>query len=135
MPPQSVPARARLFLFDPNSQARKSLHELFEDEGFDVVGASGDAGSALRQILDLRPDVCVLDAGFPSRTGVSLCKQVHIVAPDIPCIVLAAWHTPELAHASTAAGAHAFVLKNVFAAELLTAVTAALALGPGGQRL
>lgn len=136
MPPRQPPAPLRpgacLFLYSPHPLGLQSLREMFEEAGFDVVGTAADPDDALRQILALRPEVCVLDAA-PSLAGVSLCGQVRGAAPEIPCIVLAASHAPGLARASSAAGAHAFVLKDVFTAELLAAVAAALSPPPSGD--
>lgn len=132
-PPQPIAEerrRMRLFVYDRHEQARESLQALFEDEGFDVVGTTADADCAVAQILALRPDVCVLDIGIPTASGLAVCRRVTDLTPPIPCVMLAPWDIPELARAARAAGAKSFVLKNVFTNELLTAVTAAAALAP-----
>lgn len=117
--------RARLFVFDRHDLARQSLQELFQDEGFDVVGTDGDPDAAVARILDLRPDVCVLDAGIPTGVGVDICRRVRDADPAIRCVLLAAWHVPELAQKAAAVGAGAFILKNIRTTELLAAVAAA----------
>ncbi|MDQ0260728.1 response regulator [Sinomonas atrocyanea] len=130
--PSSAAARprARLFIYDRHDLARESLHELLQDEGFDVVGTHRDPDAAVAQILDLRPDVCVLDVGMLTGAGVDICRRVREAAPSIRCVLLAAWKAPELDRRAAAAGAYALVLKNVRTAELLAAVDAAAAADP-----
>jgi DNA-binding NarL/FixJ family response regulator len=130
--PSSAAARprARLFIYDRHDLARESLHELFQDEGFDVVGTHRDPDAAVAQILDLQPDVCVLDAGMLTGAGVDICRRVREAAPSIRCVLLAAWKAPELDRRAADAGAYALVLKNVRITELLTAVDAAAASDP-----
>ncbi|GAB2755457.1 response regulator [Sinomonas soli] len=133
--PSSAAARprARLFIYDRHDLARESLRELFQDEGFDVVGTSGDPDAAVAQILNLRPDVCVLDAGMLTGAGVDICRRVREAVPAIRCVLLAAWKAPELDRRAAAAGAYALVLKSVRTAELFTAVDAAAASDPAAD--
>lgn len=135
MSPQSSSAaarpRARLFIYDRHDLARESLRELFQDEGFEVVGTDRDPTAAVARILELRPDVCVLDAGMLTWAGVDICRRVRNAAPGIRCVLLAPWDAPELARRAAAAGASALVLKNVRTAELFAAVAAAASPEPG----
>lgn len=134
MSPQSSSAaarpRTRLFICDRHDLARESLRELFQGEGFDVVGTDRDPDDALPRILELRPDVCVLEVGMLAGAGVDLCRRVRDTDPAIRCVLLAAWETPELSRRAAAAGAFALVLKNIRTTELLAAVGAAAASGP-----
>jgi DNA-binding NarL/FixJ family response regulator len=115
---------ARLFVFDRHPLTRQGLQELFEGEGFEVLGGAEEPESAVTQILALRPDVCILDIGVPAGTGIEVCRRVHKAAPSIGCVMLAGWQTPAIARAAAEAGAKALVLKNVDTAELLAVVTA-----------
>ncbi|AMM34720.1 LuxR family transcriptional regulator [Sinomonas atrocyanea] len=129
--PSSGAARpqARLFIYDRHDLARESLRELFQDEGFEVIGTDGDPAAAAARILDLRPDVCVLDAGMLTWAGVDICRLVRDADPAIQCVLLAPWDAPELGRRAAAAGASALVLKNIRTAELLAAVAAAASSG------
>ncbi|MGT2462497.1 response regulator [Sinomonas atrocyanea] len=135
MPPESSSAsarpRARVFIYDRHDLARESLRELFQDEGFDVVGTDRDPAAAVARILELRPDVCVLDAGMLTWAGVNICRRVRDADLGIRCVLLAAWDAPELARRAADAGASALVLKNIRTAELFAAVAAATSSEPG----
>ena len=59
--PESDPSRLRVVVADDSVLLREGLIRLFDEAGFDTVGAFGDADSLLEEIGALAPDVAVLD--------------------------------------------------------------------------
>jgi CheY-like chemotaxis protein/anti-sigma regulatory factor (Ser/Thr protein kinase) len=66
--------RRSVVLVEDNEDARESLRVMLELDGHNVVTA-GDGVSGLRTVLDLRPDVAVVDVGLPGMTGLELAKR------------------------------------------------------------
>lgn len=79
--------RRRLLIVDDHAGFRKAAAALLDAEGFEVVGDAGDAGSAIRQIALLRPDVVLLDIQLPGPDGIALAELISR-GPHPPDVVL-----------------------------------------------
>ncbi len=66
--------RRSVVLVEDNADALESLRLMLELDGHTVVTAR-DGVSGLRTVLDLRPDVAVVDVGLPGMTGLELAKR------------------------------------------------------------
>jgi signal transduction histidine kinase/CheY-like chemotaxis protein len=67
-------SRRSVVLVEDNEDARESLRVMLELDGHTVVTAQ-DGVSGLRTVLDLRPDVAVVDVGLPGMNGLELAKR------------------------------------------------------------
>jgi CheY-like chemotaxis protein/two-component sensor histidine kinase len=67
-------SRRSVVLVEDNEDALESLRVMLELDGHNVVTAR-DGVSGLRTVLDLRPDVAVVDVGLPGMTGLELAKR------------------------------------------------------------
>jgi DNA-binding NtrC family response regulator len=78
-------------------------------------------------------DLLISDQTMPRLTGIELVKQVKVIRPDLPSILMTGFSekaSPELA---AAAGARAFLPKPFSVSELLQVVSAALGDRPALQ--
>jgi signal transduction histidine kinase len=66
--------RRSVVIVEDNEDALDSLKAMLELDGHMVVAAR-DGVSGLRTVLDLRPDVAVVDVGLPGMTGLELAKR------------------------------------------------------------
>jgi signal transduction histidine kinase len=66
--------RRSVVLVEDNEDALESLRVMLELDGHTVVTAR-DGVSGLRTVLELRPDVAVVDVGLPGMTGLELAKR------------------------------------------------------------
>jgi DNA-binding NarL/FixJ family response regulator len=87
-----------------------------------VVGEAGDGAEAVSAAVDLRPDVVLMDIRMPGVDGVEATRR--ICAGDSPTrvLVLTTFDLDEYVYAALRAGASGFVLKDVLAADLLSAI-------------
>jgi two-component system, OmpR family, KDP operon response regulator KdpE len=68
--------KARILLIEDEPSIRRFLVSVLGEEGFDVREAgSGEEG--LREAVDFRPDLVLLDLGLPDRTGESVLKSLR----------------------------------------------------------
>jgi two-component system, NarL family, response regulator DevR len=68
--------RIGVFLLDDHEVVRRGLRQVLTAESdIAVVGDDGAVKSALPRILDLRPDVAVLDVRLPDGDGISLPRD------------------------------------------------------------
>ena len=61
-----------------------------------VVGSLGDADGLSEAVLELCPDVIVLDVNLPKVDGLTACRQIMEQSPDTKVIVFTAVEDPDL---------------------------------------
>jgi signal transduction histidine kinase/ActR/RegA family two-component response regulator len=93
----------------------------------DLITATGGA-EGVRQALDHRPDLVLLDLDLPDVSGAQVLEQLKAapVTRQIPVIVLSADASPDRTSRLLNAGATAYVTKPLTVATFLTAVDRAL---------
>jgi CheY-like chemotaxis protein len=65
----------RVLLADDSVAARKSIQTVLEVAGIDVV-AVGNGDLALSRLGDVRPEMVLLDAIMPGRSGYEVCAEI-----------------------------------------------------------
>jgi DNA-binding NarL/FixJ family response regulator len=121
MPPTNE--ALRIFLVDSHDIVRRGIASILEPEDdMDVVGAADSFATAMPSITDLRPDVVVLDAELPDRSGIELCREVRATDPDVKCLVLTRSDDAEQISAAILAGASGYVLKRIEGASLVSGI-------------
>ncbi|MDR0569631.1 MAG: chemotaxis-specific protein-glutamate methyltransferase CheB [Clostridiales Family XIII bacterium] len=84
------------------------LRELRKEPGIEVAGIAADPFEARDKLLELRPDVMVLDVGLPRMDGIEFLRRL-LPQYSIPVVVSSAHAGVEAG--AMAAGAAAFVAK------------------------
>lgn len=77
----------QLLIVDDHASFRRLARLVFAASGFDVVGEASDAASALALVERLRPDVVLLDAMLPDRSGMEVARELAC-HPEPPQVVL-----------------------------------------------
>jgi DNA-binding NarL/FixJ family response regulator len=92
--------------------------------GIQVVGEASDGVAAVVSVLEHRPDVVLMDIRMPTADGIEatsdIVSRLGREAPKV--IILTTFDLDEYVFAALRAGASAFLLKDVTAAELTRAV-------------
>ncbi|MBG6213929.1 MAG: response regulator transcription factor [Cryobacterium sp.] len=117
----------RVFILDDHELVRRGLRELLEGEGFDVVADTGLAAEAIVMILQLRPDVAILDARLPDGTGIEVCRDVRSIDPSLQCLILTSYDDEQALRGAVLAGAAGYVLKEIRSTDLLGKIRRAAA--------
>ena len=113
----------RVFLVDDHAMVRRGLRRILDDaHGIEVVGEADSAASGVEAIIDLRPDVAVVDIELPDGTGADVCRSVHEEADDVRVLLLTPIVDDDTTASAEAAGAHGCVLKRVGGEELVRSV-------------
>lgn len=88
-----------------------------------VVGEGATGQEALSGVLDLKPDIVLMDITMPELDGITVTRRLLERLPDTKVVILS-MHS-DISHAIDAfrAGALAYVLKDSPPAELLQAVS------------
>jgi DNA-binding NarL/FixJ family response regulator len=114
--------KVRVYLLDDHEVVRRGLRELFEAEGFVIVGESGSAKEAETRIPALKPDVAILDGRLPDGSGIDVCRAIRSVDPTIKGLILTSYDDDEALFAAIMAGAAGYVLKQILGNDLIDAV-------------
>jgi DNA-binding NarL/FixJ family response regulator len=104
-------------------------HQLFRsgvraelDGLVEVLGDAATVEDAVRSIVELEPDVVVLDVHMPGGGGLEVIKQVAEKRPAQRFLALSVSDAPEDVIAIIRAGARGYVTKTISGAELADAV-------------
>lgn len=115
--------RLRVFLLDDHDIVRRGLHDLLDiNRDITVVGDSGSAQQAARTILELRPDVMVLDVQLQDGSGVQVCREVRSSDPSIKGLLLTSYEDEEALISTILAGAEGYVLKLAGSLQIVDAI-------------
>ncbi|MGI9044192.1 MAG: response regulator [Gemmatimonadaceae bacterium] len=117
----------RVVVADDHAVVRAGIVHIFgTDEGFTVVGEAATADEALDLVVRHQPDVVVLDVSMPGGAGISIIPDIRLKAPETRILMLSMYDNPEYVAESERAGADGYVLKDLAATALRTAVSAVL---------
>jgi DNA-binding NarL/FixJ family response regulator len=113
---------ARVLVVDDYAVVRAGLRQFLQAPGVTVVGDAATGEAAVSAAAKLRPDVVLLDATLPDMPVPTVCEQIGERVPEAAVAVLSSSLEPELVAAAADAGAAAFLVKDLEAADLLDAV-------------
>jgi DNA-binding NarL/FixJ family response regulator len=90
--------------------------------GFQLVGTAMDEYHAVRRVVELEPDLVLMDLELPGINGLEATRQIK-ARPHAPAVIIVtADDTPECRSAASAAGTDGFVGKQRMFAQLLAAI-------------
>ncbi len=124
------PPALRVVVADDSVLLREGLVRLFDEAGFETVGAYGDAESLLDEVGSLKPDVAVLDVRMPPTyrdEGVRAAIRLRSEHPEVGVLLLSQYvegtYAQELLSAGS--GGMGYLLKDRIASlnELKDAIT------------
>ncbi len=113
----------RIFLLDDHEIVRQGLKSLLESEDdLVVVGEASTAAEAMARVPALRPDVAVLDVRLPDGDGISVCRDLKSLLPELSCLMLTSFGDDDALFSAIMAGASGYVLKQIKGNDLVGAV-------------
>jgi len=115
--------KIRILIADDHKIVRTGLKALFSAEpDLEVVAEADDGKSAIRQSLESKPDVAIMDLMMPGLDGEDATRQLQARQPDVRVLVLTSYSSSDIIARALDAGAKGAVLKNADDEELVTAV-------------
>ena len=118
----------RVLVVDDHAVVRSGLTAfLMAFEDLELVGEAGSAAEALRIIRQDTPDVVLMDLGRPEMDGAAATRAIRAEFPQVQIIALTSFPEEDLVQGALKAGAISYLLKNVSADVLATAIRAAYA--------
>jgi DNA-binding NarL/FixJ family response regulator len=113
-------------LADDHAMVRLGLEQLLAGaDGIEVVGSAADGAQAVAMVLELRPDVVLMDLQMPGVDGVAATRQIVASGAESQVVVLTSFSDSERIVAALDAGAIGYLLKDTEPEDLLEGVRAA----------
>ena len=113
----------RILLADDHPLTRSGLAAWLEkEEGMELAGLASDGESAWRAVLDLSPDLAMLDIEMPGGNGIEIAARIRKEGLKTNVLILTAYSAHQYVMASVRAGAKGFILKSAPLEELRKAV-------------
>lgn len=117
----------KILLVEDDLLLRKGLKTMIEMRGGLSVDADTGSGREAVMLFEARrPDIVVLDLRLPDIPGTEALRQMKLLAPEVPVILLTVCEENELLFQAFAHGASAYVLKGSGPEELFLAMHYAL---------
>jgi two-component system response regulator NreC len=118
-------SRIRILIVDDHAVLRAGLRMLLEAEpDMEVVGEAGDGAEALSRVLELAPDVALLDVTMPDVDGLEVLRRVREGSPRTRVLMLTMHDDEGYLREALAGGSSGYVLKRAADIELLSAIRA-----------
>jgi DNA-binding NarL/FixJ family response regulator len=126
----------RIVVADDHPMFRRGLIGMLSTvEGLTVVGEAPDGRIAVDRVLQLRPDVVLMDLNMPTMGGIEATAAILEVARDTAVLALTMLEDDDAVLGAMAAGAIGYLLKGADQDDVVRAVRAAAAgemiFGPG----
>ena len=115
--------RITVMVVDDHPVMRSGLRDVLEASGrLEVVGQAADGEEAVRTVVELRPQVIVMDVIMPNKDGVDACREIMELLPETRVLMLTASTEEDAVIEAIAAGATGYLEKYSPPEELVEAV-------------
>ncbi|ADE56550.1 MULTISPECIES: response regulator transcription factor [Aminobacterium] len=113
----------RVVLADDHPLTRAGLSAYLQQENsIELVGEAEDGEKAWELIVDLKPDVALLDIRMPGEDGVSIARRIKEEKLPVIPVMLTSYDAHQYVVASLRAGARGFILKTSTPQDLIRAI-------------
>ncbi len=113
----------KLFSIEDNPVITFRLRAFLSQIGdFNLIGEATSGLNGVKQVLDLQPDVVLLDIGLPDVDGINVAREVKEALPETRVLMLTASEDAKDIFQSLDAGADGYVLKGNYSLSLEMAI-------------
>jgi DNA-binding NarL/FixJ family response regulator len=113
-------------LVDDEQLIRAALSQALASGGLDLVGEAANGQEAVELVVDLRPDVVLMDLRLPGISGITVIAQLGLLAPASSILVLTRSEQNRVVEAIVA-GANGYIVKGAPPDAIIAAIRATAA--------
>ncbi len=118
-----IPNTITVAIIEDDSMIRESyLYLISNAEGFEVAGAYKSYEEANKQLLNIKPDVILLDVELPGMNGIEALPRIKKILPQVHIIILTVYENNETVFNALANGASGYLTKNTPSAKITEAI-------------
>jgi DNA-binding NarL/FixJ family response regulator len=123
---QQGPHRTRILIADDDAPIRAAMNRLLSSD-CEVVGSVADLATLFDVIVQLRPDVLLLDFSLPGELNAfEVCRRVKSMTPEVQIVALTAYDDADIRRGAHEAGFSGFVWKMRAPTELMSTIQTVL---------
>ena len=123
--------KCRVLLVDDHPMTREGLAAIINRQPeLEVCGEASNPAEAMSRLSKLKPDLMVTDMTMPGRNGLEFLKDVHVLMPALPVLVLSMHDEMLYAERALRAGARGYLMKCAGSAKVLEVIRLVLSGGP-----
>jgi len=113
---------ARILIVDDHLAARTAVRELLDWHSFQVCGDAKDGKEAIDKVIELKPDIVLLDINMPVMDGFTAAREIRRISPATKIVFLTIHDAPANVQ-RTRLWAHGFVPKAAAGTQLIPTLT------------
>jgi len=118
----------RILLADDHPVVREGIRGMLQGyDDIEVVGQAGSGPEAVVLVVQLHPDLVLMDLRMPGGDGVEATRAIAAAHPGTRVVVLTTYETDQDILRAIEAGASGYLLKDIAPAELARSVRSAAA--------
>ncbi|MCW1967830.1 MAG: response regulator transcription factor [Anaerolineae bacterium] len=112
-----------VFIVDDHQIFRDGLRLLIEtSDDMMVVGEAASGASVMPQLVQIKPDLILMDIQMPGENGIEVTRRVKQAYPEINVLMVTMFEDDRSVFAAMQAGAIGYVLKGINHAEMLQTI-------------
>ncbi len=113
----------KVMIVDDHKLVREGLKAVFDQGGeIEVVGEADSGEEALDMVLDIEPDVVLMDISMPGMNGIQCTRLLREKAPDAKVVILTMLDQEGYVYEAVKAGATGYMLKSTTSDDLMAAI-------------
>jgi DNA-binding NarL/FixJ family response regulator len=106
--------RTRVYVVEDQPQLLKNLVKVLGTfPELEVVGTSQDGEEAVTDIVQVRPQLVLLDLELPGLNGIQVTQRVKRRAPEVEILILTSFEDEQKVYEAIQAGASGYLVKRV----------------------
>lgn len=115
----------KVYIVDDHPFVREGLKTFLSTQsGIDICGEAGDGETALTQMIQIQPDIAVVDLHLPGMGGIQLTKAIKEAGLFTQIIILSSFCEDDEVIAALEAGALSYLMKDSPPQKLIEAIIA-----------
>lgn len=120
-------SHATILIADDFEGWRVRIRRILEQRSeWEIVCEVSDGLQAVKNAVQLKPDVVLLDISMPGLSGIDAASEIRRLSPASKIIFVSQQMDKAIIRAAIASGAHAYVLKSNMLHALIPAIADAL---------
>jgi DNA-binding NarL/FixJ family response regulator len=125
-----TPRLMRVVLADDHEVVRKGIRAIVNGHPpWMVCGEAENGQQAIDLVLEMKPDLVVLDISMPVMNGLQATARIRQLAPSTKILILSMHDSRQVEHGALAVGADAFLTKTASPETFIRTLTTLLDMG------